>query len=240
MTTYLMRHAPTTYSETFRVNGDSNVDVPLAEGSASACQVARAGLPLGDIVTCVVSRFQRCRQTAELIANSQVPIDVETLLDELDYGSFEGGEFFAYALWLAEHGPGQRPPGAGESQRQGIQRMLRGLAQAMSRPGPRLVVAHGLLLSVVQWALSNPEGDLEDVLLPAAPPLVPVALGDDELCRLIDRLMRGPEGERSSQNWRIDPGVFPVNLRHRLANVCARVPTGNAPNHQHEEAVTDA
>ncbi len=43
------------------------------------------------------------------------------------------------------HGPWQRPPGATESQREAITRMLDGLLGALVHPGPRLVVAHGLL-----------------------------------------------------------------------------------------------
>jgi 2,3-bisphosphoglycerate-dependent phosphoglycerate mutase len=139
----VLRHAPSKYSAAYRVNGDPAVDVPLtAEGEAS-CRAARAGLPLGSVVTCVSSAFARCRRTAELLIAGRTPVLVDARLNELDYGTFEGGEFLAYARWLAQHGPGRRPPEAAESQAEGIARMLSGLKTILDIPGSRLVVAHG-------------------------------------------------------------------------------------------------
>jgi probable phosphoglycerate mutase len=124
---FVLRHAPSKYSAAYRVNGNPAVDVPLtAEGEAS-CRAARAGLPPGRVVACVSSAFARCRRTAELLMAGRAPVLVDVRLNELDYGTFEGCEFLAYARWLAQHGPRRRPPEAAESQAEGIARMLSGL-----------------------------------------------------------------------------------------------------------------
>lgn len=240
MTTYVLRHAPTTYSERFLVNGDPGVDVSLTPGGPTACEAARREVPIDEIATCVSSRFLRCRRTAELIIHRRVNVHIEPRLNELDYGVFEGRPFMDYALWLAEHGPRQLPPKARESQAQGILRMVSGLGRVLAMPAPRLVVAHGLLLSTIAWAQAQPDQELTDVFLPPAAPLAPVVLDDEELQQLAARLRAGLTREPTVHEWRADPQAFPVTLRDRLANVSPRVRYESAPVHQHEEAVSDA
>ncbi|MGH3427378.1 MAG: histidine phosphatase family protein [Mycobacteriales bacterium] len=168
MITYLLRHAPTEYSTSFRVNGELTIDVPLSADGETRCAEARTLLPIG-IITCVTSNFARCQRTATLLLGGSTVVSCDARLGELDYGHFEGKEFLAYARWLIAHGPWVRPPGAHESQAEALTRMLTSLNAALDLPGPRLVVAHGLLVSLIQWARLHPGDPWTAVLLPGGP-----------------------------------------------------------------------
>lgn len=220
--TYLLRHAPTVYSVEYRVNGDPAVTVPLTSDGVAGCRSARSTTPTDVLRWCVTSTFGRCVRTAELITGGQVEVQRDARLNEVDYGAYEGGPFLVYARWLAEHGPHGRPPGARESQAEGIVRMLTGLHAAVDWPGPRLVVAHGLLVSVIHWARSHPHESLTEVFLPAAPCLTPLTMGDAELRVLIDWLLDDlAAGARERRGWHVDLTVFPREARAALATVSA-------------------
>jgi probable phosphoglycerate mutase len=201
MLTYLLRHARTAYSATYRVNGDATVRVRLDRTGHHQCAAARDRLRMGDLATCVVSGFFRAVQTAELLlAGRSVPLVSDTRLNEIDYGMFEGCPFVEYADWLGEHGPWERPSGSRECQREAILRMLDGLRDVLAWPGPRLVVAHGLLLSVVTQARQGtPFGG---VFFPEAPYVEPVPLTDDELLNLTGRLVQQIANERCDPTFR--------------------------------------
>jgi probable phosphoglycerate mutase len=231
MRTNLLRHAPSQYSGNYLLNGDPTVAVPLTVEAEAACVGARAHLPVGEIRTCVTSPFERCVRTAHLLVGHAASRLEDPRLSELDYGTFEGRRFLSYADWLARHGPWTPPPESGEAQATGICRMLRGLRAALSVPGPRLVVGHGVLLSVVQWALAHPHDEFRDVFLPEAPCLEPLVLPDQIFRPLVDRLIDDLEcGLKTARSWRVDLGVFPVNARAGLATVA----THAALNHKDE------
>ncbi len=234
--TYLLRHAPTSYSTAYRVNGDPAMGVPLTSEGVAACYAARPLLPSGEVVACVRSMFDRCVRTAELVTAGRVEVFPEARLNELDYGMFEGGAFLDYAYWLAEHGPHVVPPGGRESQVEGIVRMLTGLRCAMDQPGPRLVVAHGLLVSVINWALFHPGCSLTDVFLPAAPCVKPLVIGDEQLDALTGCLINDlHRATREHRPWQVDLGVFPREVRPGLATVGA-----HASVHGNEDDATHA
>lgn len=185
MLIYILRHGRTTYSATYRVNGDPRVPVTLDDRGVAQCHAARATLPLAGIASCVCSPFPRTQQTAELLTRGyQIPIRVNDHLAELDYGQFEGRPFTEYAGWLAGHGGWARPPGAAEAQREGIRRMMSGLRAELQHAGPLLVVTHGLPVSVLRHG--RPLDDL--LFLPEAPYVAPVTFTPDELRRLLDEL----------------------------------------------------
>lgn len=213
---FVLRHAATEYSASYQVNGDPSVDMPLTAEGEAACRTAHV-LRSANVVTCVSSEFTRCRRTAELLIGGRAPVLVDARLNELDYGTFEGGEFLVYARWLAQHGPRRRPMGAAESQAEGIARMLSGLRTVLERPGPRLVVAHGLLVSVLQWAREHQSQSLTEVFLPAAPCLRPLALTEAELSSLSRWLLHDlRRGSRKNRGWHTDLGIFPENVRASL------------------------
>jgi probable phosphoglycerate mutase len=152
-----------------------------------------------------------------LLLAGRAPVLVDARLNELDYGTFEGGAFLAYARWLAQHGPRRRPPQAAESQAEGIARMLSGLEAVLDRPGSHLVVAHGLLVSVLQWAREHPSQPLTEVFLPVAPCLRPLLLPEAELRSLSQLLLHDLEqAPRRARSWHADLEVFPKELRTGL------------------------
>ncbi|WP_053847165.1 histidine phosphatase family protein [Streptomyces sp. NRRL B-24085] len=185
-TTYLVRHARTAYSARHVVNGSLKVDVPLDAAGTASCHALSAPW-LDTVATCVTSGFTRTRQTAHaLLGDRHVVLHSDHRLDEIDYGVFEGGPWTRYGDWLAEAGRDATPPGAGESWSGAVARMLSGLSACLEVPGPRLVVGHGLLGSVVRWLMTAPPGErLSRPFLPEAPCLEPVVLDDDELTRLL-------------------------------------------------------
>ncbi|MBT2453657.1 histidine phosphatase family protein [Streptomyces sp. ISL-86] len=192
-TTYLIRHAQTSYSARHLVNGSLRVDVPLDAEGLAASRAFRPGW-LAGIASCRTSGFTRTHQTAEaLLAGRVVPVDADRRLNEIDYGAFEGGPWLAYGDWLRSAGRGAVPPGGSESWRDSVGRMLDGLLDCLAQPGPRLVVGHGLLGSVAR-CLADPQASADGHALPEAPYLEPLALTDDQLVRLVadGRRLLGP------------------------------------------------
>ena len=217
MLTYLLRHARTGYSASYRVNGRPELHVGLDAVGYSQCLKMRGIRSWDHVVTCVVSSFPRAVQTAELLlAGRTVPIVTEPRLGEIDYGIFEGGPWAAYGRWLDDHGPWQRPPGAAESQREAIGHMLDGLREVLAWPGPRLVVAHGLLVSLIR------QGTITGVRFPEAPYVTPLHLADTELRDLTTRLASEIEREQAG-------GTF-----HGRATVSAPTGSGGLATFGHE------
>jgi probable phosphoglycerate mutase len=187
--TYLLRHGQTPFSASYRVNGDPRLALFLDETGREQCRLVRSAIPVTEIQSCVTSDFPRAFQTAKLILEGvSVPVTTDWQLDELDYGAFEGRPFTEYAAWLGRHGPRARPPCATESQREGIRRMLEGLRSVLVLPGPRLVVTHGLALSVVAWRQQHALAP-RDVMFPETPCATPVVFADAGMRTIIDALI---------------------------------------------------
>lgn len=75
---------------------------------------------------------------------------------------------------------------------------------------------------MIQWARSNAHQPLNQVLLPVAPFVIPLAVGDGELCALITRLLRDrAQAAEQRRVWYVDLGVFPREARTKLATVSA-------------------
>ncbi|NUL21825.1 histidine phosphatase family protein [Streptomyces lunaelactis] len=190
MKTHILRHGQTEYSTKHLVNGDSSVPVQLSEEGVRSCQRAWTVLPLHSVRTWVASGFPRAKQTALLLTGvPAAELVVEPRLNELDYGEFEGGPWLGYGDWLDQHGAWRRPAGAAESQREGIRRMLLGLKDCLALPGPRLVVGHGLLLSVLLWQQGRSEGEAVPLFFPEAPCVQPLDVADDMLGGWIAELL---------------------------------------------------
>ncbi|MDH6138475.1 putative phosphoglycerate mutase [Kitasatospora sp. GP30] len=197
MTTYLLRHGRTSYSAEYRVNGDPRIGVALDSEGVAACRRAHRELPIADLRSCVVSAFPRTAQTARLLLGKAVtPLVVDARLNELDYGAFEGRPFLEYGAWLRESGASRRPDGGQESQLEGISRMLRGVQACLELPGPRLIVGHGLLISVLSWQLSRTEEPVMPPLFPEAPYLRPLAVTDAELGSMATLLLNEIRGAK--------------------------------------------
>ncbi|MEU2774023.1 histidine phosphatase family protein [Streptomyces sp. NPDC007162] len=194
MTTYILRHGPTDHSRRYLVNGDPAKPIHLNEDGRRALAKGWNSLPLHSVRTWVASEFPRAQQTANLLMGVPGPeLIIAPQLNELDYGEFEGNPFLQYAGWLDGHGPDERPPGGTESQSEGIHRMLTGVLAALEHPGPRVLVAHGLLVSVLLWHRARTSGQNMPLFFPEAPYVDPVAIRDEELPGFIGTLMNDLE-----------------------------------------------
>lgn len=198
MKTHILRHGQTEYSTKHLVNGDPSVPVPLSEAGVRSCQRAWTVLPLHSMRTWVTSGFPRAKQTALLLTGvPAAELVVEPRMNELDYGEFEGGPWLDYGDWLDRHGAWRRPPVAAESQREGIRRMLLGVQGCLALPGPRLLVGHGLLLSVLLWQQNRPAGETMPLFFPEAPCVQPLDVADDVLGGWIADLLTDLDTEAS-------------------------------------------
>jgi broad specificity phosphatase PhoE len=137
----LIRHGPTVWNETGRLQG--RADVPLS--GAGRALVASWRLPLewrGSEI--VASPLVRARETAEILASR--PVAVEPALIEMNWGGFEGRRLADLRQedpegMAANEGAGLdfRPPG-GESPREVRDRLARAL--------PILAESHERLIAV--------------------------------------------------------------------------------------------
>ncbi|MFG2213068.1 histidine phosphatase family protein [Streptomyces sp. NPDC048638] len=182
MTTYVLRHGQTNYSRRYLVNGDPSQPIHLTEEGRRSLRNVWSEVPLRSVQTWLISEFPRAQQTAALLMGVPAPeLVIDSRLNELDYGDFEGSPFLEYAAWLDAHGPTERPPGGTESQRDGIHRMLTGVLAALEHPGPRVLVGHGLLVSVLLWHRDRAQGAMMPLFFPEAPYAEPIAILDGEL-----------------------------------------------------------
>ena len=150
------RHAESTLNAKRRVNGDPSVPVGLTEkGREEARQlgVQLAGLPLD---ACVVTRFGRTRETAELaLEGRRIPLQEEPLLDDIRVGDLDGKTIEEYRAW--KHGNARSVPfPGGES----LDDAARRYAEAFRR---LLASEHRCLLAVcheipVRYALNGASG----------------------------------------------------------------------------------
>jgi probable phosphoglycerate mutase len=195
-TTCILRHGQTDFSKQYLVNGDPARAIRLNDQGVRSCRPPWSVLPLHSVRTWLASEFPRAQQTASLLMG--VPASeliVDARLNELDYGKFEGGPFSEYGSWLDRHGGSQRPPGARESQREGIQRMLTGVRASLEHPGPRLLVCHGLLVSVLLWHQGRPPDEAMSMFFPEATYVEPLAVDDEVLRDWIAALLTDLDGE---------------------------------------------
>ena len=115
-----------------------------------------------EISIAMTSRLARTQETlAVALDRRDLPVVVEAELDEIHFGSFDGGLLDTYRAWAATHPPNDPPPGDGESRAQAAERFARGLRLVLARPEERvLVVGHALAIRYVI--------DAADALVPAA------------------------------------------------------------------------
>jgi 2,3-bisphosphoglycerate-dependent phosphoglycerate mutase len=148
----LARHGESTLNVERRVNGDPAVPVPLTErGREEARELGRqvANVPID---LCLVTRFARTRETAEVaLEGRDVPLEVEPLLDDVDIGGLEGKTIDEYRTWKAEHTRADPFPG-GESLDETALRYSEGFRKVSKAEGEIiLVVCHEI---PVRYALN--------------------------------------------------------------------------------------
>lgn len=124
------------------------------------------------------SRFRRTQQTLELaLAGRAVPQIVEPLLDEIGFGSFDGGSLAAYRQWAWQHEPDSSCPGGGESRAAAALRFAEALSALLSRPEETLfVVSHAL---PIRYVLDASDGRFPSARLEQVPHATPFRLDRD-------------------------------------------------------------
>lgn len=126
--------------------GQSLTGEGVEQARSLAALLATEEISLG-----VATRLARTQETlAHALAGRSVPTLVVPELDEIDFGSFDGGLLADYRVWAASHPPDERPPGGGESRADAAARFARGLGSVLERPEQViLVVGHALFVRYV-------------------------------------------------------------------------------------------
>lgn len=159
--------------------GDVVNAVPPGEGlSPAGVEEARAlgrALAAVSIDLGASSRLLRARETLALaLAGRETPCVVEPLLDEIGFGSFEGGSLADYRRWAWAHEAGADCPGGGESRAGAAARLADGLEALLRRPEETvLAVSHGL---PVRYVVDAAEGRIPAQRLDPVPQATPYRL----------------------------------------------------------------
>jgi broad specificity phosphatase PhoE len=107
----------------------------------------------------VTSRLRRTQETLELAVDGRaIPTVIVEELDEIRFGTFDGGPLDTYRAWAASHPPDEPPPGKGESRAQAAARFAAGLRHVLARPEENvLVVGHAL---AIRYLIDAASGDV--------------------------------------------------------------------------------
>jgi broad specificity phosphatase PhoE len=149
-TLLVARHGESEFSLNQLVNGDPGVACPLTPAGREQARALGVALAEEPIDLCVVTEFERVRETAEVaLAGRDVPFLVAPELNDPRYGEFEGGSLDAYRRWVWERGPLEAPEG-GEHRGEIAARYAVGFRQLLERPEETiLLVAHSLPIRYV-------------------------------------------------------------------------------------------
>ena len=190
----LARHGESELSVVGTVNGDPAVACALT--AAGREQARRLGELLADteLDLCVTSEFQRARETADLaLAGRDVPRLVLPEVDDVRFGSFEGGTLADYRKWAAANEPTVEAPGGGESRSATVARYVRAYRTILARPERTiLVVAHGL---PIRYVLNALYGRAPEALVDQVPYAEPYRISAPKLktaVRLLEAWVRTP------------------------------------------------
>ena len=183
----LARHGESELSVVGRTNGDPGASCALTVVGREQARRLGQLLELDDLGLCVVSEFQRARETADLaLEGREVPRLVLPDLNDIRFGEFEGRALTEYRAWAHAHGPEETAPGGGDSRAETVRRYIRAYRTILARHEETiLVVAHGLPVRYVLDAVAarNPAAAVAQV-----PYAEPFRLRADELQVAVDRL----------------------------------------------------
>ncbi len=141
------------------------------------------------------SRLLRTQETLDLaLADRDVPRIVEPLLDEIGFGSFEGGPLAAYRAWAWENDPAAPCPGGGESRATAALRFASVLTILLEWPEETLlVVGHAM---PIRYVIDAAEGRFPSARLATVPHAVPFRLERDAVERAAGTLARFAKAPR--------------------------------------------
>jgi broad specificity phosphatase PhoE len=152
----LARHGESTLNVARVVNGDPALDVRLTERGRREARLLGEQLRNVPLDLCVVTRFGRTRETADIALQTRgVRFEVEPLFDDVDVGDLEGSSLADYRGWKRAHTRADEFPN-GESLDAAAVRYGRAIEKLLARPEKAiLVVAHEI---AVRYALNAAEG----------------------------------------------------------------------------------
>ncbi|MEP7225512.1 MAG: histidine phosphatase family protein, partial [Actinomycetota bacterium] len=153
---FLARHA-------LAVSNDAGLASYAAPGEGLTPTGVEQARALGDllsgeqIVLGVATELRRTQQTLELaLEGRQIPRVVIPELNEIHFGSFDGGLLSVYREWAGSEAPALPAPGGGESRAQAAARYASGLRSVLARPEETaLVIGHAL---AVRYIVDAAEG----------------------------------------------------------------------------------
>jgi probable phosphoglycerate mutase len=185
----LARHGESEFSARAAMNGDVAVACGLTATGREEAARLREVLRDEPLDLCVVTEFQRVRETAdEVLRGRSVPRLVVPELNDPLYGRFEGAQLEQYRAWASAAPSSEAPEGGGESRLAIVKRYTRGLRLLLGRPEDSiLVVAHSLPLAYV---LGAREGREPGVRVPLVKNATPYELDAAELARATELLER--------------------------------------------------
>jgi broad specificity phosphatase PhoE len=166
-TAILVRHAESEFSARAAVSSDPAGPCPLTPTGEEQARALGAALAGEAIDVCVVTEFERTRQTADLALDGRgVPVVVVPELNDPRAGSFEGGPLDDFRAWAWVHDSADEPPGGGESRLALAARLARGYRRVLERPETTvLVVGHALPMAYVLGG-PTPRIDMIDYVTP--------------------------------------------------------------------------
>jgi len=110
-----------------------------------------------DIALAATTELARTQETLRLALHGRdIPMVSVPELNEIRFGSFDGGLLDTYRAWAAAQSPSERAPGGGESRADVAARFARGLRVLLALDGDTILfVGHALAL---RYALDAAEG----------------------------------------------------------------------------------
>jgi broad specificity phosphatase PhoE len=177
------RHGESTVNAAHLLSSDPARPVGLTPRGTRQARLLGGQIANLEIDLVVCSRFLRTQQTAEIaLRGRQIPLVVDSRLDEVQAGIFDGAPLRAYWDWKEHHRPMERFPG-GESLDDAARRYTDALRDLAGSAGTvTLVVCHEHALRHVLAAAGRgaAEGTIENG--------VPYLLDDSALRRAVECL----------------------------------------------------
>jgi alpha-ribazole phosphatase len=136
----IARHGESTLNLENKINGDPSVPVALTKKGRDESRLLGQQIAHIPIELCVITRFGRTRETAEIaLRGREVPFEVEPLLDDVDVGELEGLPLEEYRAWKRAHTRRDPFPG-GESLDDAARRYARAFRKLLERPERSILV----------------------------------------------------------------------------------------------------
>jgi broad specificity phosphatase PhoE len=171
-------------------------------------QARRLGAELADerIELGIASEHRRTQDSLDLaLAGRDVPRLVVRELNEIHFGSFDGGLLAEYRAWAGRESPSLQAPGGGESRADAAARYARAIHAILARPErSALAIGHALGIRYV---------------LDAARGLVPAALMAEPVEHAVPYRLEADELERAAQvleRWSGEPRFRDPSQEGRL------------------------